>query len=456
MLNISLHSIAASIEKDKYSIFQKLDRKSTSRSLIKVLLSVSLIATISLFLPWTQNIRSKGYVTTMNPYDRPQEIQSLLAGQITEWHVNEGDMVAKGDTIAILTESKEEYLDPEIVKNTQLQREAKLQSAESNRVKIDNLRDQLTALTVNYESKMEQNEIKSDQVYLKMDSDSLELEAAQIRLENADKQLARMNTMFEKGLKSLTDLETKRLSFREAVAKKTYVENQLLQLQNEALNLSQERINIESDYQQKSAKIEAEIMSTNSYRFSIISETDKLQSKINNLEQRQKAYVITSPINGMINKTLKNGVGEFVKKQESIAHVTPIDYRLAVELYVKPNDIPLVKRGKDVRILFDGWPAVVFSGWPQNSLGTFKGQVYSIDNYISENGKYRVLVIESDPAEPWPEEVRIGSGANGLLLLNQVKVYYELWRQLNGFPPDYYEPMLFEGEKTKAPMRKIK
>jgi hypothetical protein len=37
--------------------------------------------------------------------------------------------------------------------------------------------------------------------------------------------------------------------------------------------------------------------------------------------------------------------------------------------------------------------------------------------------------------------VKIGSGARGVALLNSVPVWYELWRQLNGFPPDYYTSM---------------
>jgi len=36
--------------------------------------------------------------------------------------------------------------------------------------------------------------------------------------------------------------------------------------------------------------------------------------------------------------------------------------------------------------------------------------------------------------------LRIGSGANGFALLNDVPLWYEVWRQLNAFPPNYYDP----------------
>ena len=103
-------------------------------------------------------------------------------------------------------------------------------------------------------------------------------------------------------------------------------------------------------------------------------------------------------------------------------------------------DLPLVKIGTKMRFMFDGWPSIVFSGWPNASYGSFGGKVVAIDNFISNNGKYRILVSEDmDDPNRWPKALRVGGGANGIALLNDVPIWYELWRNLNGFPPDYYE-----------------
>ena len=91
--------------------------------------------------------------------------------------------------------------------------------------------------------------------------------------------------------------------------------------------------------------------------------------------------------------------------------------------------------------MFNGWPSVVFSGWPNASCGTFGGKVVAIDNFISENGKYRILVAPDKDDIDWPKELRVGSGANGMGLLKDVPIWYELWRNLNGFPLDYYNPI---------------
>jgi hypothetical protein len=40
---------------------------------------------------------------------------------------------------------------------------------------------------------------------------------------------------------------------------------------------------------------------------------------------------------------------------------------------------------------------------------------------------------------PWPEQLRVGVGVRAISLLKNVSVWYEAWRQINGFPPDYYK-----------------
>jgi hypothetical protein len=127
-------------------------------------------------------------------------------------------------------------------------------------------------------------------------------------------------------------------------------------------------------------------------------------------------------------------------------------------MYIKPLDYPLINLGQEVRFLFDGWPSIVFSGWPGFSFGTFKGRVVAIDNIISDNGQYRILVAQdAADAKVWPKALRPGSGAQGIALLGNVPLWFELWRQLNGFPPNYYQKEgKSEEPKLKAPVKRLK
>ena len=149
---------------------------------------------------------------------------------------------------------------------------------------------------------------------------------------------------------------------------------------------------------------------------------------------------ILAPQNGYINKAIKSGIGETFKEGEQLVGIMPADYDIAVETFVEPIDLPLIHVGEDIRVQFDGWPAIVFSGWPDASFGTYSGNVVAVETFISPNGKFRVLVAPKKEVEQWPKNVRVGSGARTIALLQDVPIWYELWRKLNGFPPDYYLP----------------
>ncbi|MEI7471542.1 MAG: biotin attachment protein, partial [Chitinophagaceae bacterium] len=128
-----------------------------------------------------------------------------------------------------------------------------------------------------------------------------------------------------------------------------------------------------------------------------------------------------------------------IKEGEMLVEIVPDKIDYAIELFVAPVDLPLVSINQSVRFVFDGFPAIVFSGWPKASYGTFAGRVVAIENAVSNNGKFRILVKEDEEEEKkWPKELKIGTGTQGIALLKNVPVGYEIWRNINGFPPDFY------------------
>ena len=151
---------------------------------------------------------------------------------------------------------------------------------------------------------------------------------------------------------------------------------------------------------------------------------------------RQETQIILAPNDGFIIKILSSNSSTIVKAGDKIATFAPTLTEMAIELYVDGNDIVLMKAGRKVRIQFEGIPAILFSGLPKMSVGTFGGVVKSVDQSISENGKFRVIVVK-DENETWPNQMflRHGTKVYGWGLLNKVSLGYELWRKLNNFPP---------------------
>ena len=445
MLNISKKNpITENI--DQYSTVKSLANRPHYKILNKIIVYVSLIGVIILFLPWTQNISGSGAVTTLKPNQRPQTIQSAIAGRIEKWYVQEGDYVKKGDTILFISEIKEDYFDPNLVQNTKSQVDAKKMAVESYGGKVTSLSAQINAIENEKILKLQQAQNKIRQSLLKVKSDSMDLEAVKTQIKIANTQFNRSVTLNKEGLKPLTDVEEKRLKLQEVEAKIITQENKLLASKNELINAKVEINRISAEYAEKASKARSDQFTALSSQYDTEAQVNKLQNQYVNYQIRNGMYYIKAPQDGYVNRAIQSGIGETIKEGTQIVSIMPAKYDIAVETYVSPTDLPLIHKGEKVRIWFDGWPTIVFSGWPNMSYGTFGGRIVAIENFISPNGKFRVLIAPDEKEDAWPKQISIGSGAQTLALLDNVPIWFELWRTLNGFPPNYYQP---KGETTK-------
>lgn len=399
-------------------------------------------------LPWTQNIDSRGVITTLNPEERPQTIQATISGRIERWHVHEGEFVRRGDTIVTLSEVKDKFFDPELLLRIDEQIKAKQGAGKSTVGKANSLLKQISALKSALEYSLNKAENKIKQSRLKIISDSMDLVAIKVDFEVAKIQFERQEKLYQQGLKSLTELEQRKLKFQESSAKRVSVENKFLASKNDLTNSIIELSSLKADYTDKISKAESEYNSTLAYGFGVDGDISKMKNEYSNMQIRNSFYQILSPKDGYIVKALKAGIGETVKEGEAITSIIMVHPELAVALYVKPMDIPLLTIGRRVRLQFDGWPTLVFSGWPGATFGTFAGLIAVIDN-MDTQGKYRILVVPDPNEESWPHVLRVGTGANGWAMLNDVPIYYEIWRQMNGFPPDYMKDVVPQDPEKK-------
>ncbi len=438
MLNISHNQLNKKVNLERYSALARAQEVKHNKYFNRFLLVSAVIGLIILFLPWTQNVTGAGYVTTLKPDQRPQTIQSAIPGRIEQWFVSEGDYVSKGDTILFVSEIKNEYQDPLLVKRTILQRNAKRNAVISYRDKVRTLENQINALQSERKLKIKQAENKLKQTQYKIKSDSINLVAAKTNKDIAKKQYNRSVTLKTEGLKSRADVEFKKLKLQETEAKLIGQANKLLSSKNELINVRLDINRIAAEFTQKINKVESDKFTATSAQFDTESQISKLENATANYELRRKMRYILAPQNGYINKAIKSGIGETFKEGEQLVGIMPADYDIAVETFVAPIDLPLIHVGENIRVQFDGWPAIVFSGWPDASFGTYSGTVVAVETFISTNGKFRILIAPKKDAEQWPKNVRVGSGARTIALLKDVPIWYELWRKLNGFPPDYY------------------
>lgn len=427
MSKLSQQSIDKLIGQNSLYTLRSLRTPSGGKILAWWLMGFSLLFFITLFLPWQQNIRGTGNVTALNPMNRPQTIEAVIAGRVQKWFVREGDFVKKGDTIVTISEVKEKYFDPQLLFRLQQQITAKENSLISKDKKAKALERQIQAQQKGMKLKIEQSQAK--------------LQAEKIRFQNAENQFARNKKLYEAGNIPLTKFQDFEYKFKGSQA--------------DYLNAEIELSRVEAEYLDKISKAESELNNTRAEAFDTQADIAKARNEFTNTEIRNRQYQILSPQDGFIVKAMKAGIAETIKEGDAICSIMPQASDVAVEMYVKAMDVPLISKGRKVRIQFDGWPALQFSGWPSVSVGTFGGTVSVIDYVNSKPGEFRLLIVPDKKEETWPQQIRVGSGTKGWVMLDNVPVWYEFWRQLNGFPPSLYQAPLNEvSEKSSSKIKK--
>ena len=423
----------------QFTSWNKIEQRSKNIRTARMLLITLAILIGILCIPWTQNITSTGNIISLEPNSRPQSVETIIGGRVEKWFVQEGDSVKKGDTIMFLSEIKVDYFDPNLVQNTESQLDSKESALEGYMSKIASLDIQINAMISGKEVKKDQARAKIEQAQFKVKTDSTDLLNAERNATITEEQFNRYEQLYKQDLISKTELETRRMSYQNASTKVQEHRNKIAIAKNELLNARRELRAIDAEYSDKISKAEREKYASMSTLYTAEGELTKLQNQYNNYDRRNGLYYILAPQDGFISKTSKSGIGETVKEGEEIARISPFGFAHAVEIFIHPTDMPLVHAGEQVRLIFDGFPAFVISGWQHISKGVYNGTILTVDPALHESGKFRVLVRPQE-GEQWPSALKQGGGVQAIMLLNDVAVGYELWRKFNGFPPDFYSP----------------
>ncbi len=188
----------------------------------------------------------------------------------------------------------------------------------------------------------------------------------------------------------------------------------------------------------------------------------KLSVERRNLSRRTAQQIVKAPRTGRVVRVFAIGTGDTVKAGEALATLAPDTDDQVVELSVSDNDVPLLQKGRRVRLQFAGFPALQVGGFPSAMVGTFAGRVRVIDAVDDGMARYRVIVepdfaaIQAGEAEAWPNNsvLRPGGEATGWILLDTVPLGWELWRQFNAFPATVKRQPVEKSDKGGAAVGK--
>ena len=394
----------------------------------RLLVAVLGLAVVAMIVaPWTQTTHGTGRVVAYAPVERQQTLQAPVEGRIVRWHVVEGSRVKAGAAIVDLSD-----LDPQLVLRLTQERDAVVARLEAAQDRAEAVSSRLGSLSGSRTAGLDAAGHRNTMATARARAAEQGLAAAEAAETTAKLNVERLEALERAGLRSRRDLELAQL---DEVRTRTDAERAIathMAARSEQTALSADRSKVGTDGNASLADARATKASAQAEIASAQAELARIEVKLS----RQSTQAVKAPRDGTIMRLLASNEAELLKAGAPLALFVPDTEQRAVELWIDGNDVPLVAAGRHVRLQFEGWPAVQFAGWPSVAIGTFGGVVRLVDSHDDGKGRFRVLVTPSD-GETWPSGVflRQGTRAHGWILLNRVRLGYELWRQFNGFPP---------------------
>jgi multidrug resistance efflux pump len=407
--------------------FEALDLPSSLRRVRFLSKSLSFLFVLCFvavaFLPWRQFIQGSGRVIAYNPLERTTVIEAPLAGRVQTSHVMEGQYVRQGDLLFELADN-----DPNLLVNLQQQLQLARQRRDAAKERLEALNGQVSEL--------------ERAMPLGIEAARARLDVARVSATTASQQFQRIESLFkdQRGLASQRDFELAQLDRDRTTA-----------------DLARSEVELRRTEVDLRATLNSAMASRDSAKADFASADQAAISLEIQVNQTQNQKVL-APRDGYIMR-LQVTEGTFLRAGSPLCTLIPQTSEPRVELYVSGNDMPLIQArvsdergnvisyGSPVRLQFEGWPALQLIGWPSLAVGTFGGEVILVDPTDNGQGKFRILVgprpdvVTRDgkavEIRDWPENqwLRQGIRANGWVLLQEVPLWFEIWRQLNGFPP---------------------
>ena len=381
-----------------------------------------------LFAPWQQVAPASGKVLAYAPGDRQQVVQAPVAGRVVRVLVQEGQRVEANEPLVDIMD-----VDPAMMQRLNqevqalaLREAAALSREEGATARAESLESAVRAAVEGAQSRVRMAQERQTATHRALD-------AAQATELTAQLNLTRQVGLHAEGLVSKRALELAQLEAARARAELERARAAVRAAEDEVSSLKADATRI---HRQASAGANGARASAASAR-SEIAATRAEQARLSVRVSRQESQLVRAPRAGQVLRVITSQGGAMVKPGDALLILVPDTQDRAVEIRVDGLHAPLLQEGAEVRIQFEGWPAVQVSGWPDLAVGTFVGRVAFVDDADDGRGQFRALITPDANAPRWPEPSRLRQGvrAQAFVLLNRVSVGFELWRQINGFPP---------------------
>jgi multidrug efflux pump subunit AcrA (membrane-fusion protein) len=387
-------------------------------------------------VPWTQTVTVTGQISAYSPYDRPQHIESRIAGRVKRWHVLEGLRVKAGELLLELEDINPLYMAPDLVARLKQQRTALEEARAAAFDRAEQLDQRIAHMIRVLETAVPSAGARVQEGEKRVLGGEQRLLAARIAAETAQLNVDRQRDLAVRGLVSQRELD---IAIQAAIASRsefTAAQAALDQAQEVAKALTFDQARIEADAGQRLQQAYAERAAALAQAAQASDELAAAGLNLSNAHERRAASRIYAPADGTVVRMARLGPGETVKVGDVLINLSPVSKDPALEVMADSIDAPLLRTGRHVRLLFYGTPAVPLEAWPEEMAGTFAGVIQVVDQVSDDRGKFRLWVAPDPEDRPWPEQqhVRQGTPVMGWVIADRVPLILELLRRIEWLP----------------------
>lgn len=323
-----------------------------------------LAAFIATFVVWAyyssleEVTRGQGSII---PSSRQQMIQSLDPGILKTLHVNEGDLVKKGDILITIDDTRSSAI---------------LRESE---VKVANLEAMLARFRAEAYS-----------MPLKFPAGvSKELQVRETAAYRARKQT--LDGTVNGLIRSKKILDEQIYRTEQMVKRGVSSKIELLRMQRESADLALKVTERQNSY----------ISDANNELVRIESELAQARENLAMRADPVKRAEIRSPVRGIVNNIRINTVGGVISADEDIMEIVPIDEALLVQAYIRPQDVAFIHPGQTAVVKITAYDYAIYGGL-EGKVTLISPDTLSDErrpselNLDSNESYYRVLIETSN------------------------------------------------------------
>jgi len=355
----------------------------------------------SYFFSFTEIVSAPLVITTTNP---PAPLISKASGRIAQWFVSDGQIVRKGDPVAMINNSAnlEDIIAAEnainMLDSAGIQNDSGKILMPENLI-LGELQESYNELYRNIENYLDylensylpqkidllkQQMVKQEQQY------QLSLEQKKMmeqELEITKNGLERYKSILNKGGVSESQLEEAKA--RVIQSERGYT-SFLASLKSTEINL----IN------QKRSLLELQEQSHNEIEKFILTISDNVKTLKSLLKNWKETYLLSSPIKGKVTLTTFWSENHVISAGERLATIVPVDSSVIICRAVVPSSgIGKIETGQDVHIKL--------SGYPYMEHGVLTGKVSTISLVPDEKGYIVEITLNEGMVSSYSEQLKL-------------------------------------------------